>query len=42
MCAIDYRPAAISTNLKNYRAFRFYSNYGYRAIDYTYAWDKDL
>ena len=42
MYAVGYRHAAISTSLKNYRALQFYSNYGYRVVDYTYVWDKDL
>ena len=35
-----YRHAGISTAWKNYRAFQFYSNDGYRLSDWTYAWEK--
>jgi GNAT superfamily N-acetyltransferase len=42
MHAVGYRHAGISTSLSNYRAFQFYSNYGYRVVDHTYGWDKDL
>ena len=34
--------AAISTNALNYRAALFYSNLGYRFVDATYAWRKEL
>ena len=37
-----YRHAAISTNWENYRAFLFYSNCGYRIVDWTYEFVKDL
>ena len=40
--AVGYRHAGISTSWVNYRAFQFYSNYGYRVVDWTYAWGKDL
>ena len=39
---IGYRHAAISTDLRNYRAALFYGNYGYRVVDYTYGWNKEL
>lgn len=35
-----YRHATISTNWENYRAFLFYSNCGYRAVDWTYELEK--
>ena len=38
---VGYRHAGISTAWKNYRAFQFYSNDGYRMSDWTYAWEKD-
>jgi len=37
---IGYRNAVISTSLTNYRAQLFYSNFGYRTSDWTYAWSK--
>ena len=37
-----YRHAAISTAWDNHRAFLFYSNCGYRIVDWTYAFAKDL
>ena len=37
---IGYRHAVISTSLTNYRAQLFYSNFGYRTSDWTYAWAK--
>ena len=39
---IGYRHAAISTAWENYRAFLFYSNCGYRTVDWTYGFVKDL
>ncbi len=42
MHQIGYRHAAISTNLYNHRAFLFYSNCGYRAVDWTYEFVKVL
>jgi len=36
-----YRHAAISTGWDNYRAFLFYSNYGYRVSDWTYAFARE-
>ena len=42
MRTIGYRHAAISTNWENYRAFLFYSNCGYRTVDWTYEFVKDL
>ncbi len=34
--------AAISTNVTNYRAELFYANLGYRVIDLTHVWRKEL
>ena len=42
MHKVGYRHAAISTNWENYRAFLFYSNCGYRTVDWTYEFVKDL
>lgn len=39
---VGYRHAAISTSWKNYRAFLFYSNLGYRVSDWTYALAKNV
>ncbi len=35
---LGYRHAAISTDWKNYRVALFYSNFGYKARDWTYTW----
>ena len=40
MYKIGYRHAAISTQYDNYRAFLFYSNFGYRVVDWTYGFQK--
>ena len=37
-----YRHTAISTAVSNHRAFLFYSNYGYRVVDWTYGLSKSL
>ena len=42
MKKIGYRHAAISTAWDNHRAFLFYSNCGYRTVDWTYEFVKDL
>lgn len=42
MHKVGYRHAAISTNWENYRAFLFYSNCGYRVVDWTYEYEKVL
>ena len=42
MHKVGYRHAAISTNWENYRAFLFYSNCGYRTVDWTYEFVKNL
>lgn len=42
MYAVGYRHAAISTEWRNYRAFVFYSNYGFRVVDWTYALAREL
>ena len=36
---LGYRHAAISTALRNHRAFAFYTNYGFRVSDWTYGWE---
>ena len=42
MHKIGYRHAAISTHWENYRAFLFYSNCGYRVVDWTYELQKAI
>ena len=42
MHKVGYRHAALSTDWNNYRALLFYSNFGYRAVDWTYAYEKVL
>ena len=42
MHKIGYRHAAISTAWDNHRAFLFYSNCGYRTVDWTYGYEKVL
>lgn len=42
MKKIGYRHAAISTGWDDYRALLFYSNCGYRVVDRTYEFVKDL
>jgi GNAT superfamily N-acetyltransferase len=37
-----YRHAAISTAWDNFRAFLFYTNFGYRVVDWTYGFLKSL
>lgn len=39
---VGYRHAAISTNWENYRALLFYSNCGYKVVDWTYEYEKNL
>lgn len=39
---VGYKHAALSTDWDNYRALLFYSNCGYRAVDWTYAYEKNL
>ena len=41
MHKVGYRHAAISTAWDNHRAFLFYSNCGYRTVDWTYEFVKD-
>ena len=41
MHKIGYRHATISTSWTNYRAFLFYSNCGYHAVDWTYQLEKN-
>ena len=38
---IGYRHAAISTSVRNHRAFVFYSNIGFHVTDMTYGWMKN-
>ena len=40
MHKVGYRHATISTDWENYRAFLFYSNCGYRVVDWTYELEK--
>ena len=42
MYKVGYRHAAISTARDNHRAFLFYSNCGYRVVDWTYEFVKNL
>jgi len=42
MHGIGYRHASISTGGGNHRAFLFYSNYGFRVVDWTYGLERDL
>ena len=37
-----YRHGAISTYVENYRAFVFYSHHGYRVVDWTYEFEREL
>lgn len=37
-----YRHASISTNFDNYRAILFYSNVGYKVVDWTYEYTKEI
>ena len=42
MKEVGYKHAAISTAWDNHRAFLFYSNCGYRTVDWTYGFVKNL
>ena len=42
MHKVGYRHAQISTSWDDYRALLFYSNFGYRVVDRTYAYEKIL
>ena len=42
MKKIGYQHAVISTGWADYRALLFYSNCGYRVVDWTYGYDKVL
>ena len=42
MKKIGYRHATISTGWDDYRALLFYSNCGYRVVDWTYTYEKVL
>lgn len=37
---LGYKHAAISNAVSNYRAFMFYTNYGFQVTDWTYGWEK--
>ncbi len=39
--ALGYRHASISTDWNNYRALLFYTNMGYRVVDWTFELTKD-
>jgi len=42
MHRIGYRHASISTDWENHRALLFYSNHGFRAVDWTYCYGREL
>lgn len=42
MHKVGYRHASLSTDWDNNRALLFYSNLGYRAVDWTYTYEKVL
>jgi GNAT superfamily N-acetyltransferase len=42
MRGAGYRHAAISTARYNYRAALFYTNLGYRVVDWTYEYEREL
>lgn len=42
MNVAGYRHAVISTSVDNYRAMLFYGNYGFRAVDWTQAFARNL
>ncbi len=42
MHKVGYRHAALSTNCDNQLALLFYSNFGYKVVDWTYGFEKDL
>ena len=42
MYGAGYRHASKSTDWKNHRAFLFYSNFGYKVADWTYAFGRSL
>jgi GNAT superfamily N-acetyltransferase len=39
---VGYRHAAISTDWRNHRAALFYTNLGYRVVDWTHAHAREL
>jgi GNAT superfamily N-acetyltransferase len=39
---VGYRHASISTDWRNFRAFTFYSNFGYRVRDWTYSYARTV
>ncbi|MFQ6041416.1 MAG: hypothetical protein ACE5PV_11220 [Candidatus Poribacteria bacterium] len=42
MRKIGYKNTAISTDITNYRAQLFYTNYGYRVVNTGYGLVKDI
>ena len=42
MHRVGYRHAGISTSWENFRALLFYSNYGYRVVDWTYGLRREM
>ena len=42
MHRIGYRHASISTDWENHRALLFYSNYGFRQVDWTFCYRREL
>jgi GNAT superfamily N-acetyltransferase len=42
MHGVGYQHASISTAVDNYRAALFYTNFGYRVMDWTYGLGRDL
>ena len=42
MHKVGYRHASLSTSWDNNLALLFYSNFGYKVVDWTYAYEKDL
>jgi ribosomal protein S18 acetylase RimI-like enzyme len=39
---VGYRHASISTDWRNFRAFMFYSNFGYHVADWTYSYARTV
>ncbi len=42
MHGAGYNTASISTDSKNYRAFLFYTNMGYKVVDWTYCYSREI
>lgn len=42
MHGLGHQHGVISTNTTNYRAMLFYGNYGFRAVDWTYSFGREL